>query len=76
MKFEGLIQLLLDFSERAAVIARSIREEDNLFQLLIEEKTGAQKNQRFAQDFKTLADVLIQQSLSHAIGKHVRDKIF
>ncbi|KGL81949.1 Inositol polyphosphate 1-phosphatase, partial [Tinamus guttatus] len=36
--------------------------------LLVAEKTGADKNQRFVQDFKTLADVLIQEVIKHDVG--------
>ncbi|XP_045606962.2 inositol polyphosphate 1-phosphatase [Procambarus clarkii] len=60
-----LIKILLDFSERAGEIARSIRQEPKLFALLVEEKGEAEKNQRFDHDFKTLADVLIQEALRH-----------
>ena len=42
-------------------IARLIRDERNgMFHKLVEEKTGDSKNLRFAQDYKTLADVIIQ----------------
>ena len=47
-------------SEKAANIARACRSEASLFELLVQEKTGADKNAKFVQDFKTLADVLIQ----------------
>ena len=40
-----------------------------MFQLLVEEKTGAEKNAKFEQDFKTLADVLIQEMVRHEVGK-------
>lgn len=66
-----LIQILLSFSERAGEIARSIRREPKLFSLLVEEKGETEKNQRFTHDFKTLADVLIQEALRH----HVKNKI-
>ena len=41
-------------SEKAANIARSCRAEAALFELLVEEKTGTEKNAKFVQDFKTL----------------------
>lgn len=56
-------------SEKAALIARACRQEKDLFKLLIEEKTGEEKNQKFSQDFKTLADVLIQETVKHDIGQ-------
>ena len=40
-----------------------------MFQLLVEEKTGAEKNAKFDQDFKTLADVLIQETVKNEVGK-------
>ena len=40
-----------------------------MFQLLVEEKTGGEKNAKFEQDFKTLADVLIQETVKHEVGK-------
>ena len=67
----SLLQLLLHLSEKAANLARSIRSERSLFDLLVEEKTGDQKNKRFVQDFKTLADVLIQELIRHEVTKHV-----
>ena len=72
MSLQPLVQLLLNFTERATVIAQTIREDENLFQLLVEEKTAEQKNKKFAQDFKTLADVLIQQLLCYEVKKKVK----
>ncbi|XP_041097882.1 inositol polyphosphate 1-phosphatase-like isoform X2 [Polyodon spathula] len=65
----GVLRALLSASEKAANIARVCRQEGALFQLLIQEKTGADKNKKFTQDFKTLADVIIQEfpELLHAI---------
>lgn len=71
MSMNLLVQRLLDFSAKAVSIARKIREDKVLFSLLVEEKTGDGKNQRFSQDFKTLADVLIQQTLCDMISKKV-----
>lgn len=62
-------QTLLNFSERAAKIARTIRQDPRLFALLVEEKGELEKNKRFSQDFKTLADVLIQESLRFYVAK-------
>jgi len=73
-----LFRTLINFSERAGNIARSIRNEPKLFSLLVEEKGEEEKNIKFAQDFKTLADVLIQEALKHhiflkypSLGPHV-----
>ena len=59
---------LLCVSEKAANIARSCRAEAALFELLVEEKTGAEKNAKFVQDFKTLADVVIQETVRHDLS--------
>ncbi|KAM9252321.1 LOW QUALITY PROTEIN: inositol polyphosphate 1-phosphatase [Cariama cristata] len=64
----GLLQAC-GASEKAAHIAGCAGEEDPLFQLLVAEKTGDDRNRRFLQDFKTLADVLIQEVIKHDLGK-------
>ncbi|XP_053595126.1 inositol polyphosphate 1-phosphatase-like [Microplitis demolitor] len=63
-----LLHLLLKSSEKAANIARACRQNDSLFRLLIQEKSDDEKNPRFFRDFKTLADVLIQETIRHDIG--------
>lgn len=67
----ALLRALVRASEKAACIAQLCRQEDALFQLLVEEKRGADKNKRFVQDFKTLADVLIQEVIKHDVGAEV-----
>ncbi|KAB7499176.1 Inositol polyphosphate 1-phosphatase [Armadillidium nasatum] len=64
----NFLQTLLNFSERAAKLARAIRQDPRLFSLLVEEKGELEKNKRFSQDFKTLADVLIQESLKYYVA--------
>lgn len=64
----ALLKSLLAASEKAASIAQLCRQEEALFSLLIEEKRGADKNKKFLQDFKTLADVLIQEVIKHDVG--------
>lgn len=59
-------------SEKAANIARAIRQEEHLLSLLIQEKKDSEKNPRFAHDFKTLADVLVQEVVKHDLGKEVK----
>uniref|UniRef100_A0A674JVH2 inositol-1,4-bisphosphate 1-phosphatase n=1 Tax=Terrapene triunguis TaxID=2587831 RepID=A0A674JVH2_9SAUR len=61
----ALLKSLVGASEKSARIAQLCRQEEALFQLLIEEKTGTDKNKKFVQDFKTLADVLIQEVIKH-----------
>ena len=56
-------------SEKAAHIARVCRSESALFELLVQEKTGEDKNEKFVQDFKTLADVLIQETVRHDLSE-------
>ncbi|XP_043108095.1 inositol polyphosphate 1-phosphatase [Puntigrus tetrazona] len=63
----GLLRLLLSVAEKAANVARVCRQEAPLFELLVQEKTGADKNKKFVQDFKTLADVLIQEMIRHDV---------
>jgi len=60
---------LIRCSEKAACIARACRNEKDLFQLLVEEKIGEDKNKNSSHDFKTLADVLIQESIRYDMGK-------
>ncbi|XP_036415519.1 inositol polyphosphate 1-phosphatase [Colossoma macropomum] len=62
-----LLRLLLSVSEKAANVARVCRQEAALFELLVQEKTGADKNKKFVQDFKTLADVVIQEMIRHDV---------
>ena len=49
-----------------------IRSEHSLFELLIEEKPDAVKNKCFVQDFKTLADVLVQELVKYDLSRQVR----
>ncbi|XP_045480929.1 inositol polyphosphate 1-phosphatase isoform X2 [Harmonia axyridis] len=60
-----LLETLIVLSEKAARIARLIRKDEHLFGLLVEQKDQDHANPRFFQDFKTLADVLIQQMIKH-----------
>jgi inositol polyphosphate 1-phosphatase len=60
-----LVQTLVGVAGRAAQVARAARLDAALQPLLVADK-GA--NARFAVDFKTLADVLIQQMLVHALA--------
>ncbi|KAM4626381.1 inositol polyphosphate 1-phosphatase isoform 1-T2 [Discoglossus pictus] len=64
-----ILRELLRASEKAACIARACRQEESLFQLLIEEKKEGEKNKKFLTDFKTLADVLVQEVIKHDMGR-------
>jgi inositol polyphosphate 1-phosphatase len=71
MSLKDFLISLIASSEKAANIARTCRANSELFSLLVEEKIGAGKNQRFFQDFKTLADVIIQEMIKFDIGTKV-----
>ena len=71
MRLSELAAELIAVSEKAAKLSRVIRSEHALFELLVEEKMGESKNKRFVQDFKTLADVLVQEMVKHHIGNKV-----
>lgn len=65
------MEALVHASEKAANIARLCRQNEHLFPLLIEEKSAEESNPRFVKDFKTLADVLIQQTIRYDVGNLV-----
>lgn len=71
MNLKEFVVELLKVSEKAANLARIIRSEQALFELLVEEKTDNESNKRFVRDFKTLADVLIQECVKQHIGLKV-----
>jgi len=71
MKLSDLTFRIIAVAEKAAAIARAIRSEHALFELLVEKKTGSAKNNRFVDDFKTLADVLIQEMVRHDLSSRV-----
>ncbi|XP_030626788.1 inositol polyphosphate 1-phosphatase-like [Chanos chanos] len=64
-----LLRALVQVSEKAANIARYCRQDESLFSLLIQQKGEVERNKTFVTDFKTLADVLIQEVIKHDIGK-------
>ncbi|XP_050541797.1 inositol polyphosphate 1-phosphatase [Daktulosphaira vitifoliae] len=67
---QSLIQCALLVSETAADIARQCRSNTKLLSLLVQEKSGDDANRgRFAHDFKTLADVLVQRVVAKRIGR-------
>lgn len=69
----NLLHSLINAAEKAANIARLCRSNDQLLALLVQEKTGKEANARFEHDFKTLADVLIQETIKHDVGGEVND---
>lgn len=68
---QSFLKAFLLASEKAANIARCCRAEKDLFALLVQEKSEDQKNCRFIQDFKTLADVLVQETVKHDLQTKV-----
>lgn len=71
MKAASVLQLFLEVAAKASEIASVVRKEKALLDLLIEEKPDIQKNHQFFQDFKTLADVLIQETVRHFINQKI-----
>ncbi|XP_055870396.1 inositol polyphosphate 1-phosphatase-like isoform X2 [Biomphalaria glabrata] len=71
MYISDILRMLLKVSAKASQIATIIRKEKPLVELLVEEKRGLEKNNRFFQDFKTLADVLIQETVRHYISEKI-----
>lgn len=68
----GLIGCALLASEAAADIARQCRSNPRLLSMLVQEKCDDEANRsRFAHDFKTLADVLVQHVVTKRIGRQV-----
>jgi len=64
----NILRAIIKVSEKAAKIARSVRSQDHLLSLLVREKKDDEKNPRFLHDFKTLADVLVQEVVKHDLG--------
>ena len=70
---QALLSELIAISEISADISRLCRTKNNgLFNLLIQEKTNESKNPRFIQDYKTFADVLIQEVAKYYLETKVR----
>lgn len=78
MSTREFFKSLIDASEKAANIARICRSNQRLFELLIQEKSDDEANPRFFRDFKTLADVVIQETIRADVGRKfpaIRDNI-
>ncbi|XP_069790775.1 inositol polyphosphate 1-phosphatase-like isoform X2 [Narcine bancroftii] len=79
LKMSDVLTALVHASEKSANIARACKQEEELFQLLVQEKKGSEKNKKFVSDFKTLADVLVQEVIKHDMGRKfpgLEDHIF
>lgn len=75
----GILQTLINASEKAALVAKSCCSGDRDETLLVSEKCDGEANERFEKDFKTIADVLAQESAKMTIvsrfpelSEHVR----
>ena len=71
MNASELLLEILRVSKKAALIAKTIRTDSTLFSLLIEEKSSIEKNCSFVKDFKTLADVVIQEVIKYDLNEKV-----
>jgi len=71
---KSLVLEVLKVSEKAASLVCIVRSEESLFELLVQEKKGDQSNKRFVHDFKTLADVLVQETVRHDLGEKVKSE--
>ena len=67
---KNILQVLIDVSEKSANVARAFRENGHLFSLL-QEKLEEEANPRFVHDYKTFADVLIQELIKFEVGNAV-----
>jgi len=68
----SVVRCALIASEAAASVARRCRSNPRLLSMLVQEKCDAEANRgRFAHDFKTLADVLVQHVVAKRIGLQV-----
>lgn len=76
MFFRFFVENMLLVSEKAANIARIIRQDSHLLSLLVREKNENEKNPRFIRDFKTLADVLVQEVVKHDLSVQVSSEYF
>ncbi|KAF6206845.1 hypothetical protein GE061_018081 [Apolygus lucorum] len=59
---------LLTVAAKAGRIAKACREDEHLLSLLVQEKKESEKNPRFLHDFKTLADVLVQEVIKYHVS--------
>merc|ERR1711973_255293 len=73
VKMKRFIERLAFASEKAAHVARACRKETDLFKLLVQEKETDGAAGSFAQDFKTLGDVLIQEMVRNDLAKTYPD---
>lgn len=72
---KNIMEALVHVSEKAANIARLVRQNEQLLHLLTEEKSVEESNPRYVKDFKTLADVLVQETIRYEIGNLVSSNV-
>ncbi len=75
-KMNDILNCLLEITEKSSEIAREIRWNPVLLARLVQEKSESSKNARFVQDFKTLADVLIQELAKHELKRFPRLAVY
>jgi len=63
------VKSLISSCQKANNIAVCCRREPELLSLLTQEKVGGEKNSKFDHDFKTLADVLIQETVRFELSQ-------
>ncbi|KAG8177506.1 hypothetical protein JTE90_012570 [Oedothorax gibbosus] len=64
-----LLQCLVECSVKASRIAQGFREDQDGAGLLVEEKKPLERKGRVVQDYKTLADVLVQETVRKDVGE-------
>lgn len=65
-----ILKALIEASERAACVARACCSDSTKEALFVAEKDEGEANARFDKDFKTIADVLAQESAKTEIAAH------
>lgn len=66
-----LLEAIVSVGRIAGGVAKQCRGEESLRKLLVQTKGENEANPRFLQDFKTLADVLIQQIVAKRLADQV-----
>lgn len=71
---QELLQELVNIAEKSSQLAQICRaESDGVFKTLIQEKLNEkEKNPRFLHDYKTFADVLIQEMATVCLNTKVK----
>lgn len=73
---DKLLGVLINSAEKAADVARLVREDELLFRMLVNKKESNEANPRFVEDFKTLADMLVQELVKRDVTRAVSGLIY